>query len=70
MPMNFMFPSPQADPEIEAVVGDLQHCLLCGWHGNARTGQKFDLVRQDRSFYLDGKRYPSLRAVLVALKLL
>ena len=70
MPMNFIFPTPQTDPEVESVIGNLQRCLLCGWEGSVDGFVKFDLVRHDRTYYLDGKRYTSLHAVLVALGLL
>lgn len=57
MPMYFVWPSPQKDSAVEAVIGRIQICRSCGWQGDAVTKTRYEIHREGNILYVDGVGY-------------
>lgn len=58
IPMKFIWPSPQDDPAVEAVIGRFQECRICyRWQGDVLTGQQYLIMRSHDGLSIDGKHY-------------
>ncbi len=71
VPMSFIWPSPQSDPDAERVIGRFQHCTVCGWQGDAMIWKPYDIKRRDaKTLLIDGQAVTDLRAWLVQIGLI
>jgi hypothetical protein len=62
VPMDFIWPSPHPDPEIEAIIGKFQECHICGWQGDVLTNTRYEIYRVKEILYVDGVSYSADKA--------
>ena len=71
VPMHFVFPTSQADYDVEAVIWRFQRCTFCGWMGDCQTGKEFTIGRDVWSGWrINERHYENLRQWLKEIKLI
>lgn len=68
--MYFIWPSPQKDPQVEAIVGRFQECPVCHIQLNVVQQQQYSITRVGNVLFVDQHKYSGVREWLTAIGLI